>query len=111
MLRSAVETAVVLISPMVPHIADEMWEALGKERSVLREPWPQWDEEAVMEEKQLVVVQVNGKLRNKIYVSPSASNEEVQEAALTDERIKRFINGKPIRKVVVVPGRLVNVVV
>ncbi len=110
-LRSAVETAVVLISPMVPHIADEMWEALGKERSVLREPWPQWDEEAVMEEKQLVVVQVNGKLRNKIYVSPSASNEEVQEAALTDERIKRFINGKPIRKVVVVPGRLVNVVV
>jgi leucyl-tRNA synthetase len=110
-LRLAVETALVLISPMVPHIAEEMWQALGQERSVVREDWPQWDEEALIEEKQLIVVQVNGKLRNKIYVAPSATNEEVQEAALTDERIKKFIYGKPVRKVVVVPGRLVNVVV
>ena len=110
-LRFAVETAIVLISPMVPHIADEMWQALGHEKSVIQEPWPQWDEKAVVEEKQLVVVQVNGKLRNRIYVSPSASSEEVQEAALADERIKTFVGDKPIRKVVVVPGKLVNVVV
>jgi len=110
-LRLAAETALVLISPMVPHIADEMWEALGHESSVVQESWPLWDIEAVIEEQQLIVVQVNGKLRNKIYVSISASNEEVQEAALTDERIKKFIRDKPIRKVVVVPGRLVNVVV
>jgi leucyl-tRNA synthetase len=110
-LRSAVETAIVLISPMVPHAADEMWQALGHEKSVVQEPWPQWDEEAVVEEQQLVVVQVNGKLRNRIYVSPSASREELQQAALADDRIKTFVGDKPIRKVVVVPGKLVNVVV
>jgi hypothetical protein len=82
-----------------------MWEVLGHESSVVEEQWPQWDEEAIEEEKQLIVVQVNGKLRNRIYVSPSASNEEIQEAALTDERIKTFIGGQPVRKVVVVPGR------
>ena len=78
---------------------------------MIQEPWPQWDEKAVVEEKQLVVVQVNGKLRNRIYVSPSASSEEVQEAALADDRIRTFVGDKPIRKVVVVPGKLVNVVV
>lgn len=96
---------------MVPHVADEMWQALGHEKSVIQEPWPQWDEKAAVEEKQLVVVQVNGKLRNRIYVSPSASSEEIQEAALADDRIKTFVGDKPIRKVVVVPGKLVNVVV
>jgi leucyl-tRNA synthetase len=110
-LRLAVETAIILISPMVPHIANEIWQTLGYERSVVREPWPQWDQEAVAEEQQLIVVQVNGKLRNRVYVSPSATNEEIQQAALADERIKTFIGNKPIRKVVVVPGRLVNVVV
>ncbi|MGD8877575.1 MAG: class I tRNA ligase family protein, partial [Syntrophobacterales bacterium] len=90
---------------------DEIWQTLGYERSVVREPWPQWDQEAVAEEQQLIVVQVNGKLRNRVYVSPSATNEEIQQAALADERIKTFIGNKPIRKVVVVPGRLVNVVV
>ena len=110
-LRLAVEMAIVLISPMVPHIADEMWQTLGHEKSVVQEPWPQWDQEAVAEEQQLIVVQVNGKLRNRVYVSPSASKEEVQQVALADERIKTFIGDKPVRKVVVVPGRLVNVVV
>jgi leucyl-tRNA synthetase len=109
-LRLAVDTAIVLISPMVPHIAEEMWEALGHERSVVQEVWPVWDEEAVAEDMQLIVVQVNGRLRNRIYVSPSASNEDVEKAALSDERIKTFIGDQPVRKVVVVPGRLVNVV-
>jgi len=110
-LRLAVKSAIMLISPMVPHIAEEMWEALGHSKSVIHEPWPRWDEEAATEEMQLIVVQVNGKLRNRIYVSPSAPTEEIERAALSDERIKAFIEGKPVRKVVVVPGRLVNVVV
>jgi leucyl-tRNA synthetase len=109
-LRLAVETAVILISPMVPHIADEMWYVLGHGRSVVQEPWPEWDEEAVSEDMQLIVVQVNGRLRNRIYVSPSASHEEVKKAALSDERIKNFIGDQLVRKVVVVPGKLVNVV-
>ncbi len=110
-LRFAVDTAVVLISPMVPHLAEELWQALGHERRVVQEPWPEWDEEAASEEMQLIVVQVNGRLRSRIYVSPSASNEELEKAALSDERIITFIGDKPVRKVVVVPGRLVNVVV
>ena len=110
-LRLATETAIVLISPMVPHIADEMWELLGHQRSVVQEPWPQWDEEAMVEDMQLIVVQVNGKLRNRIYVSPTASSEDVERAALSDERIKTFIGDKSVRKVIVVPGKLVNVVV
>ncbi|UCG13960.1 MAG: leucine--tRNA ligase [Deltaproteobacteria bacterium] len=110
-LRLAIETALVLISPMVPHIADEMWKALGHEQSVVQQVWPEWDEEAATEEQQLIVVQVNGKLRNRIYVSPSARNDAIEEAALADERIQDFIGDRPVRKVVVVPGRLVNVVV
>jgi len=110
-LRLAVDTAVVLISPMVPHIAEEMWEALGHERRVVEEPWPEWDEQAVAEDMQLIVLQVNGRLRNRIYVSPNASSEEVEKAALSDERIKTFIGDQAVRKVVVVPGKLVNVVV
>jgi len=110
-LRLAVDTAVVLISPMVPHLAEELWQALGHERRVVQEPWPEWDEEAASEEMQLIVVQVNGRLRSRIYVSPSASDEDIEKAALSDERINTFIGDKPVRKVVVVPGRLVNVVV
>jgi len=110
-LRLAVDTAVVLISPMVPHLAEELWQALGYERRVVQEPWPEWDEEAASEEMQLIVVQVNGRLRSRIYVSPSASDEDIEKAALSDERINTFIGDKPVRKVVVVPGRLVNVVV
>ncbi|MCG6981811.1 MAG: leucine--tRNA ligase [Deltaproteobacteria bacterium] len=110
LLRLAVETAVILISPMVPHVADEMWHALGRGRSVVQEPWPEWDEEALSEDMQLIVVQVNGRLRNRIYVSPSDSDEDVKKAALSDERIKTFIGDRPVRKVVVVPGKLVNVV-
>ncbi|MFP3870363.1 MAG: leucine--tRNA ligase [Syntrophobacteria bacterium] len=109
-LRLALETAVVLISPMVPHIADELWEALGHEQPLVREPWPQWDEEAAAEERQLIVVQVNGKLRSRIYVSPDASNAEIEEAARADERVQSFVAGRAVRKVVVVPGRLVNLV-
>jgi leucyl-tRNA synthetase len=88
-----------------------LWQALGHERRVVQEPWPEWDEEAASEEMQLIVVQVNGRLRSRIYVSPSAPNEELEKAALSDERINTFIGDKPVRKVVVVPGRLVNVVV
>ena len=110
-VRKAIETALLLISPMVPHVADEMWESLGHQHSVVQESWPEWDNEAAAEEKLLIVVQVNGKLRNRIQVSPDASKEEVEEAALADERIRAFVGEKPVRKVVVVPGRLVNVVV
>ncbi|HYR03626.1 MAG TPA: class I tRNA ligase family protein, partial [Syntrophobacteria bacterium] len=110
-LRLAIETAVVLISPIVPHIADEMWQAMGHRQSLIKEPWPRWDEEAAAEEKLLIVVQVNGRLRSRVFVSPDASHGEIEQAALADERIRAFLSDRPPRNVVVVAGRLVNVVV
>ncbi|RLA99308.1 MAG: leucine--tRNA ligase, partial [Deltaproteobacteria bacterium] len=110
-LREAIESAIILISPMVPHITEELWRVLGHESSIVLTSWPTWDEEAVKEEQLLIVVQVNGKLRSRIYVSPSADREEIKRIALEDERIRKFVGEKPVKKVIVVPGRLVNIVV
>ena len=110
-LREAIESAIVLISPMVPHITEELWRVLGHKESIVLTSWPKWDEDAVKEEKLLIVVQVNGKLRSRIHVSPSAGQEEIKEIALQDERIRKFVGEKPIKKVIVVPKRLVNIVV
>ena len=110
-LREAIESAIILISPMVPHITEELWRVLGHESSIVLTSWPTWDEEAVKEEQLLIVVQVNGKLRSRIYVSPSADQEEIKRIALEDERIRKFVGEKPVKKVIVVPGRLVNIVV
>jgi len=110
-MRLAIEKAVMLISPMVPHIADEMWQALGHGQSLITKSWPCWDEDTAAEEELLIVVQVNGKLRSRVYVTPTASHQEIERAALADERIRAFLGDRSPRKVVVVPGRLVNVVV
>jgi leucyl-tRNA synthetase len=110
-LREAAETMVLLISPMVPHIAEELWHELGHTESILNAPWPTWKEEALQAERILLVVQVNGKLRSRISVAADATQGEMQEAAVNDPRIRDFLGDKAIKKVIVVPGRLVNIVV
>lgn len=110
-IREAIEATVVLLSPVVPHISEELWRLLGHETNLIEEPWPAYREEALEEEKKVVVLQVNGKVRSKIEVAPSQSRQELEALALKDERIQRFIEGRPIKKVIVVPDRLVNVVV
>lgn len=110
-LREAIESAILLISPMVPHMAEELWNNLGHESSVVYASWPDWDSEAMVEDQLLIVVQVNGKLRSKIHVSPDANQEEVKQAVLKDDRVKSFLGDKPVRKMIVVPRRLVNIVV
>jgi leucyl-tRNA synthetase len=110
-MKAAVETMVLLVSPIVPHIAEELWQALGHAESILRTPWPNWVEEALRAEEVLIVVQVNGKLRSRITVAVDASDEEVRNAVLSDSRTQDFIAGKAIRKVVVIPNKLVNIVV
>lgn len=110
-VREAVETAVVLLSPVVPHIAEELWYMLGHDKSLLTIPWPVYREEALEAEKILVVLQVNGKVRNRIEVPSSYSQNEIETEALADERVQRFISGKPVKKVIVVKNKLVNVVV
>ncbi len=109
-LREAVETVVRLLSPFVPHICEELWKHLGYEDSLETFGWPVWDEKALVAETLLIVVQVNGKVRGKVTVPVDADKEAVEVAALADPNVARFLEGKTLRKVIVVPGRLVNVV-
>ena len=110
-LREAVEAMNLLISPIVPHVAEEIRRALGHSGSILEAAWPEWKEEALKAETITIVVQVNGKLRSRIEISPDATGEQMKQAATDDPRVREFIAGKPVKKVIVVPGKLINVVI
>jgi leucyl-tRNA synthetase len=110
-LLEALETVVLLLSPIVPHITHELWHALGHKSSIVDAGWPMVDEEALVRDVIEIIVQVNGKLRGRVSVPADIAGEELKAVALADENVQRFIDGKAIRKVIVVPGRLVNVVV
>ena len=103
-------TVLTLLSPITPHLCEELWERLGHTAQLAAEPWPQWDEAATAQDMLTVALQVNGKLRGKIEVPASASKEEVEQLALTEQNIVRHLEGLTVRKVVVIPGKLVNVV-
>ncbi|MBS3918845.1 MAG: leucine--tRNA ligase [Deltaproteobacteria bacterium] len=110
MMREAIETTVILLSPFVPHFADELWEALGNKESVIKRAWPDYDPEAVLEDEVLIVVQVNGKVRDRITVPASYGEEEIKAWALKSERIQKLVGGKTIKRVILVPQKLVNIV-
>jgi leucyl-tRNA synthetase len=100
-----------MLSPFVPHLAEELWSRLGHKGSILQEPWPDYDESALQAESVTIVVQVNGKLRGKLSLSPDAAEAEVRKAAEADERIHANLQGKQVVKVIFVPGKLLNLVV
>ena len=100
-----------MLSPMTPHISHALWHALGHETALVDQPWPEVDESALALDTIELVVQVNGKLRGRVAVPADAAKDVIEELALADENVQRFVDGKEIRKVIVVPGRLVNVVV
>jgi len=110
-LREAVVSVVRLLAPFVPHFAEELWAELGYEGSVEQAGWPGYDAEAVVDEEITVVIQVNGKLRSKLLVAPDVQEETVKTAALADDKIQVFLDGKNVKKVIYVPGKLVNIVV
>ncbi len=110
-LREAVEAAIVVSSPMVPHISEELWKILGHEELLLNTGWPKWDDRALEAAEMLIVVQINGKLRSKITVPADATDKELEDISLKDFRIRDFIEGKQVRKVIVVPKKLINIVV
>ena len=110
-LGEALEAIVLLLNPFVPHFAEELWSALGHGESVEKSTWPSWDERALVEEQKLVVVQVNGKVRGKILVPTDAADSLVRDIAMADANVTRFVEGREIHKVVVIPNRLVNIVV
>jgi len=108
--RSVVEAMVLMVAPLCPHVAEEMWDRLGHDQSLAHGPFPTADEKYLVEDTIEYPIQVNGKVRSRITVPTSATRDEVKTAALTDEKVAALITGEP-KKVIVVPGRLVNVVV
>jgi len=108
--REAIESIILLLSPIVPHISQQLWNELGHDELTADMAWPQCDESALVRDEVELVVQVNGKLRSKINVAANADNESIEAAALADEKIVSNLEGKTVRKVIVVPGRLVNIV-
>lgn len=111
-VREALEALVVMLAPFSPHVAEEMWESMGHSNGLLGSAkWPEADADLARNEELEIPVQVNGKLRSRVLVSPEISEEELRAAALADEKIQALTNGQQIVKVVVVPKRLVNIVI
>ncbi|ACO77139.1 leucyl-tRNA synthetase [Azotobacter vinelandii CA] len=110
LLQEGLETVALLLAPITPHICHALWEALGKDGLIIDAAWPTVDETALVQDTLTLVVQVNGKLRGEIQVPAAASREEIEAAARANENVLRFTEGLAIRKVIVVPGKLVNIV-
>ncbi|MDJ0927189.1 MAG: leucine--tRNA ligase [Gammaproteobacteria bacterium] len=110
-VQEGLEAAVLLLSPIVPHICHRLWQDLGHEAAVVDEAWPNVDESALTTASIQIIVQVNGKLRGRLQVPVDLPEADLREAALAEENVQRFVGDKPVRKLIVVPGKLVNVVV
>ncbi|MBI1920214.1 MAG: leucine--tRNA ligase [Geobacter sp.] len=110
-LREAIESILLMLAPFVPHVTAELWQATGHPGTMEEHGWPSYDPEAVVDEELLIIVQVNGKLRSKVTVAADAGEDEVKAAAQADEKVIPHLEGKIIRKVIYVPGKLVNIVV
>jgi leucyl-tRNA synthetase len=112
-VREALEALVVMLTPFAPHISEEMWEGLGHTGGLLNAEarWPVLNEELARKDELEIPVQVNGKLRSRIRATPDTPEAELREAALSDEKVRSFTDGRQVVKVIVVPQRLVNVVV
>lgn len=109
-LAEALEAVVKMLSPIVPHISQELWRALGHEDDFLNVSWPLVDESALTRDSIEMVIQVNGKVRGRVEVSVDADKESIEAEALAQDNVKRFLEGVNVRKVIVVPGKLVNIV-
>ncbi len=110
-MRFCLETIVLLLAPLVPHFCEELWAALGESDSVLTAPWPTFRKEALVQDEVTIVIQVNGKLRGKFTSGADTDKQTIETLALADEHVQKFIAGKAVRKVIVVPNKLVNIVV
>ncbi|MGZ0019226.1 leucine--tRNA ligase [Nitrosomonas sp. wSCUT-2] len=111
LMQEALENIVLLLSPIVPHICHELWHALKPGTELSDQPWPQADPAAMVQDEIKLIVQVNGKLRAQISISKDAETEAIERAVLANEHVQKFIEGQSVKKIIVVPGRLVNIVV
>jgi len=111
LLREAIQTVVVLLAPMSPHITEELWQMMGHTESIHLQEWPSYNEEYLVLDEVEIAVQINGKIKGKVVVPTSFGKEEIEQAVLADARMEDWQQGKQIRKIIVVPGKLVNIVV
>jgi leucyl-tRNA synthetase len=107
---ASMRTFVLLLSPMAPHISEELWQALGETESLAYAEWPQFDEIYTRENTIELPIQINGRLRSRLIASTSATREELEQAALADSKVQKFMEGKAVRKIIIVPNKLVNIV-
>jgi len=110
-VHEALEAVVLMLSPMTPHICHALWKELGHDTALIDQLWPEVDESALELDMIELVVQVNGKLRGRVAVPADASKDDIEKLAIADDNVRRFVADKDIRKIIVVPGRLVNIVV
>jgi leucyl-tRNA synthetase len=110
-VQEALELAVIMLSPIVPHICHALWHELGHPDPVIDVSWPTPDAQALTQDAVEIVVQVNGKVRGRVTVPTGANEEQIKAAALADENVQKWVEGKVLRKVIVVPGKLVSIVV
>ncbi|HEY6119788.1 MAG TPA: leucine--tRNA ligase [Pyrinomonadaceae bacterium] len=110
-VKEALETLVLMLTPFAPHVAEEMWEGLGHSGGLSKARWPRADPELARREELEIPIQVNGKLRSRVLAAPTISEDELRSAALADDKVRGFTEGREIVKVIIVPQRLVNVVV
>ena len=108
--QEVLEGAVLLLSPVVPHVCTALWAELRPGSALIAQPWPEVDPSALVQDTVVLVLQVNGKLRGQLEVAASATKDEIEKLALASEAAVKHMEGRPAKKVVVVPGRLVNIV-
>jgi leucyl-tRNA synthetase len=109
--EEATGALLLMMAPIAPHISEELWQRTGRPYSIHRQPWPASDEALARDEKVTLVVQVNGKVRDRIQVAADISEDHAKDLAMNSELVKKYLEGQPIRKVIYVPGKLVNIVV
>ena len=109
-LGHTIESLLILMAPFAPHITEELWENIGNQESIHLSEWPNWDEEALKRDEITIVVQINGRVRDKIDISANASDEEIEKKAISCERVQKHLIDKKINKLIIVPNRLINIV-
>jgi len=110
LLREAVETTLLLLAPIAPHVAEELWAELGHAEMLFTQPWPQADPAALVKNEVTLVVQVDGKVRSRLHITVGTPEDRIQRLALADERVQPWVRERAVERVVVVANRLVNIV-
>jgi len=110
-LREALDSTILLLAPFVPHITEELWEKMGHQGSIFKHPWPTYDREIIKKEKIIIVIQINGKLRSQVEVVPGLSDTKIKALALENKKIEELLKNKSIKKIIIIPNKLINIVV